>query len=398
MPGEVSTSFLNKLSAKRSEVRGQAEQLLLRAKAAGRQELLENEEREWQMYRRTLRDLDDRIGETRTEIDRIGTHPLMPGEGRAMSTAGRLAPLEFGDEEMRRLQVAAQRGETCRIEHRDFSTADSLLPAQLFPFPIEGQHEGRILDRLPGYAMETASITFIRHVSTTGVPTPVAEGAAKPELVFHTDQITEPARKLAAHNGLSWEIINDWPAFQSYCGGELYKQIIDVENDQILNGTGVGLDMTGFFFTSGILTEDATAVAPDTAIDHIEKAIAKLRTGPALGVANLLILHPSTWSAVRRTKDGFERYLTQADPTVGEASSVWGVPVLSTTACPAGNGLLLDTTKFGYVAVREPLSMRVGYSGDDLVENVLRTVAEERLVLCTTRAPAVLSISNLPVA
>jgi hypothetical protein len=28
-----------------------------------------------------------------------------------------------------------------------------------------------------------------------------------------------------------------------------------------------------------------------------------------------------------------------------------------------GQGLLLDTTKLGYVAIRESLSMRLGYSG-----------------------------------
>ncbi len=63
---------------------------------------------------------------------------------------------------------------------------------------------------------------------------------------------------------------------------------------------------------------------------------------------------------------------------------------------PAGLGLLLDTTKLGYVAIREPLSMRIGYSGNDFAQNILRTVAEERLVLCVTRPPAVLAIANLP--
>ena len=69
---------------------------------------------------------------------------LRGGGGRAggPGTAGQLAPLEFGDEEMRRLQAAAQRGETVPAS----STATSprptpLLPSQLFPFPIERQHE-----------------------------------------------------------------------------------------------------------------------------------------------------------------------------------------------------------------------------------------------------------------
>ena len=219
---------------------------------------------------------------------------------------------------------------------------------------------------------------------------------AKPELVFVTDALTELAVKLAAHNGLSWEIVNDFPSFQSYCGAELYKQIIDIENEQLLSGDGTSGSMTGFFHTSDVLTADATATAPDTAIDHIEKAIATLRVGPALVVANLLVLHPNTWSALRRTKDGYQRYLTSPDPTADEANQIWGVPVLSTTAAPAGKGLLLDTTKVGYIAVREALSMRIGYTDDDFTRNVVRTVAEERLVLCVTRPPACLVISNLP--
>src|SRR6516164_4679944 len=45
-----------------------------------------------------------------------------------------------------------------------------------------------------------------------------------------------------------------------------------------------------------------------------------------------------------------------------------------------GLGLFIDTTKMGRVAIREPLSMRIGYANDDLTRNLLRFVAEERLV------------------
>ena len=218
--------------------------------------------------------------------------------------------------------------------------------------------------------------------------------------MFNTDQLTVPAVKLAAHNGLSWEIISDWPAFQSYCGTELYKQVIDVENAQLLSGDGIGESMTGFYNTSGVLTHDAAADTgtSESAWDSLEKSIATLRTGPALAVANLLVLHPDTWSAVRRVKDSMNRFMVAADPSGDQVNEAWGIPVLSTTANPPGKGLLLDTSKFGYVAVREALSMRIGYSGTDFTDNVLRTIAEERLVLCVTRAAAVLAISNLPVS
>ncbi|ORB47781.1 hypothetical protein BST42_27045 [Mycolicibacterium rhodesiae] len=401
---------LSMLRDRRIELRDLLDQHLERAKRDGRENMLPREK----AILGELRQLDQRIKEQEAEVERAGSIPQFgqpgrAGAGRSLTTAGQLSPLAFPDQELRRLQVAAQRGEGARIESRDFSTADPLLPSQLFPYPVSAIHESRLLDRLPGYAIETPSVTFIRHVSTTGAPAATAEGGLKPEVIFNVDSLTATAVKLAAHNGLSWEIINDWPAFQSYCGTELYRQLIDVENEELIQGnagaeftgTTVGAGpsgMNGFMSTPGILTHDAagdtgTAV---TSLDSIEIAIARMRTGPALAVPDLLVLNPETWSAVRRTKDLYGRFLVQPDPTTGEANELWGIPVLQTTQQPAGYGLLIDTSEFGYVAVREPLSMRIGYSGDDLVHNILRTVCEERLVLCVTRPPAIMLVSGLP--
>jgi hypothetical protein len=120
---------------------------------------------------------------------RLGDLARLSGDQgqRGAGTAGMLAPLAFGHDELRRLQGAAQRGETCRIETRDFSTADPLLPSSLYPYPIAAQHESRLLDRLPGYAIDTPSVTFIRHVSTSGSAGLTSEGGTKPEVVFETD-------------------------------------------------------------------------------------------------------------------------------------------------------------------------------------------------------------------
>jgi hypothetical protein len=402
--------FLQRLERQRDGVRASAEGLLMECRAQGREELNQGELLRYKQMLSDLRGLESHIQEYRSDLSRIGNLPAVGPERRGgLSTAGRLAPLHFADEEMRRLQTAAQRGESCRIESRSpfgmeqrdpgFSTADGLLPAELFPFPVEFVHEDRLLDKLPGYAIEAPSVTFIRHVSTTGAAAPVAEGVAKPEVVFNTNALTAAAVKLAAHNGLSWEIINDWPAFQSYAGTELYRQIIDVENSQLLSGSGTGGSMTGFYSTSGILTFDASTVTTTPGPwDSLEHAIATLRTGPALAVPNLLVLHPNTWSAIRRQTNTYGDYYVASDPSTDQVGQAWGVPVVSTTANPAGKGLLLDTSKFGYIAIRESLSMRLGYSGTDLVQNILRTVAEERLVLCVTRPAAVLAISNLPLS
>jgi hypothetical protein len=69
-----------------------------------------------------------------------------------------------------------------------------------------------------------------------------------------------------------------------------------------------------------------------------------------------------------------------------------------TTAQAAGTGLLIDSTKFGRVLIREGITVHTGTNNDDLTKNIVRFVMEERLVLAVERPAAVLAISNLPTA
>jgi HK97 family phage major capsid protein len=399
MPGEISTGFLSRLTECRERERAAAEAVCRRAQSAGRQNLTADEDLEVRGHVDAVHELDSRIAHIRSEVERIGRPPDVSGQSHTVNTAGQLSPLAFPEAELRRMHAAVQRGEPCSISvEQRFSTADSLLPPQLYPYPIEWQHEWRVLDRLPGYAVSLPSVEFVRHVSTTGSAASVAEGAVKPEITLVADKLVAPAVKLAAHLALSREIIEDWDAFHQYATAELYRQVIDVENAELLAGDGTGTDMTGFYNTPGILTHDCAADSGtgETVWDSLEKAIAELRSGAALAEPNLAIFHPDDWSTARRVKDAYGRYLVSPDPSDDQVNEAWGVPVLVTTQNPQGQGLLVDTRKFGQVAVRSPLGMVVGYSQDDLVRNLLRFVAEERLVLTVTRPAAVLKIFHLP--
>jgi HK97 family phage major capsid protein len=310
-----------------------------------------------------------------------------------------VAPLAFDEQELRQMHEAIQNHQPRSIRaQRGFNSVDANLPAQLWPQVIGTQHDNRILDRIPTFPMDGPYLQYIRHTSTSGAPAPVAIGGQKPELTFTTDHPVAVAVKLAAHAGVPWEDIQDWSTWFSYVQTELMAQVVDIENDQLLNadpniGTTPTLAIEGFLATPGVLTH---ATSTDTPLDSLELAITALRTGAAKATADLLILHPSTWSAVRRSKDGQNRYLTQADPTQGEANTVWGVDVLTTTQLAAGKGVLLDTQKFGRALVREPLNLRVGYDGTDFSHNIVRTIAEERITLAVERPAAVCSITGLP--
>jgi HK97 family phage major capsid protein len=361
------------------------------------------------------------LSELRSELDRqdavskaVARHPLAQFGGaaadecrgvvadtKALKSGRAASPLGISEASMKSLYAAASSRQSLAV--KAFSTVDGLLPAQLDPNVLGKIHEARLLDRLPAQTISAPSYEVIVHSSTTGAPTPVAEGAAKPELVLNTSSITLTAVKIAAHLGISYETLMDFSNFQSYAQTEMLAQLQDVENAQLLSGSGTSGNMTGFLHTSGILTHDASADTGTgvTVIDSIEMSIAALRVGSALATADLLVVHPQTWSAIRRLKDTTGRFLfiaADSDPTRSEANSIFGVPVLVTTAQTAGTGLLLDTTKFGRVLIREGITVHTGTNNDDLTKNIARFVMEERLVLAVERPAAVLAISNLPTA
>jgi HK97 family phage major capsid protein len=362
------------------------------------------------------------LAELRAELDReeathkaVAAHPLGREFGmaaasiadgpvldtKAMKTGRGTVPLAISEQALKSLHAAASSRQS--FSTKAFSTVDGLLPAQLDPNVLAQVHESRLLDRLPTQAITAPSYEILVHSSTTGAPAPTAEGALKPDVVLNVTPQILTAVKLAATFGISYETLQDFTNFVSYAQTEMLREIQDVENLQLLNGSGTAGNMTGFLHTSGILTHDATAdaTAPSTVIDGIEKSITALRVGAALATADLLVLHPSTWSAIRRLKDSTGRYLfisADSDPTRAEADSIFNVPVLTTTQIAAGAGVLLDTTKFGRVLVREGISIHTGTSTDDFSRNITRFAIEERLVLAVERPAAVLSISNLPLA
>jgi hypothetical protein len=70
---------------------------------------------------------------------------------------------------------------------------------------------------------------------------------------------------------------------------------------------------------------------------------------------------------------------------IGEVNTIWGVSVLVITQLSAGTGVLMDTTKFGRVLVREPIGLRIGYTGSDFTQNIVRFIAQERIAAALWR-------------
>ena len=235
--------------------------------------------------------------------------------------------------------------------------------------------------------------------SVTGSAAIVGEGQPKPEVTMPSAPLICTAKKLAVHCGISWESWADYEAFTQAVQTELMKQIIDLENHELVYGDPV-TGLNGMTTAAGILTLAATGgtAIPPNNWDDLAAAIAKLRTGSALASPDLLCVHPDTSANIRVQKDSLGRYVSGTDPTDEAVETAWGVDVLQSTAFTAGDAVLVDTTLVGRVAVRETLVLRMGYSGSDFTSNIVRVVCEERLNFAIERPAAICHVTGLPTA
>jgi HK97 family phage major capsid protein len=402
MVGTVSTGFLSKLEQRRNEVFKACEGMLLEARSAGRNELNEGERQRYAHAKNELDGLDSHLAQVREDVARIGSYPDSGKLSRKLSSAGRLAPLGFDMEELRSAHGRIGRGESVVMEARNpgFVSADSLLPAQLYDIPTFPQHEDRLLDRLAGFALEAPSLEYVQVNSITGAAGIVGEGQLKPEVQMPATKLICTALKLAVHAGISWENWVDYSVFSQAVQNELMKQVIDLENAQLYGGDPTAGGLNSLTKTAGILTFAATGstATPPNNFDDIAGGIARLRTGAALATPDLLLLHPDTWAAIRTQKDSLGRYISGNDPTDNQPETAWGVDVIQSTQFTAGEAVLVDSTLVGRVAVRETLVLRLGYSGTDFTENIIRVVCEERLNLAVERPAAICHITALPTA
>lgn len=131
-------------------------------------------------------------------------------------------------------------------------------------------------------------------------------------------------------------------------------------------------------------------------MDAIEQAINDLRVGPAFAVADLLVLSPGDWSKLRRAKDTQGRYLIAPDPTAEEASTIFGLPVVATTTCPAGTGLVAAAQVGVQVWIRQGMTVESSPHADgSFTTNRTTFRAEERLARGTPRPSALCKVTGL---
>lgn len=280
-----------------------------------------------------------------------------------------------------------------------FLKADFLTSAGWAPESVRTGHvvdyatrpAPRVVDFLPQTTTSQAAVVYMEETTFTNTAAETAEAGAYPEAALALTERTNTVRKLAVYLPVSDEQFEDEPRAQQYVNNRLpfmLRQRLDL---QILGGDGTPPNLTGTENTAGIQTQ---ALGADSVPDAIYKAMRKIRdTGFA--EPSVVFIRPDKWEAVRLLKSADGQYIW-GHPSIPGPTTIWGVPVVETTAVTATKAILGDYANFSDLVVRRGIDIQVSNSHSDFfVKGKLAIRADMRVALIHYRPAAFAAVTGL---
>lgn len=282
----------------------------------------------------------------------------------------------------------------------------SLLPALLLPDAFEERLEPtRVFSQFPGVRSEGQWVQYLQHTSNANPAAAVAELGAIPDVGMNIVPQQTVFTKIAGMCTFSRELLDDHSEFMSFVPSELSRAVINQESAFVLSNSNTSDGWSpGLFNTSGVQTLNANSV--DSPIDAVVTAAAMIRSATeSFGVADLVLINPYSWLALRTLKAGTGNglyVLDQFNPnalgqeTFGE---LFGMKVVQSAQVPAGQAIVTDSSISTVAFTRQGMEVMSNWAGDtEFSEYSWSFRAVERIGIGVIWPQAIVIVNNLPTA
>lgn len=304
-------------------------------------------------------------------------------EGKQFHEAFAIAAKENADK-----LANLKKGETLRIDLKDMTFGNAFTTAgasvtYVRPGIIElPKRKLHIRELLPGGGMGNKStFDFVKEITGSGSPiAPTAEGALKPQFGLALTETSVRAQWIAGFMKMSVNLLDDVEGMTTFLQSRLPEKLLRVEDEQILDGNGVGSNLLGLQ-SVGNFTAGAAAVT--NRAETLVNAISQLENLDR--EANGILLNPADWYTLwlyKGSTSGDYTLPVNLVERIGGQMFIAGVPVFRSTAERALDYLVGDWTMGANLITREPA--RVEFfreDGTNVQTNQITVRIEERIAL-----------------
>ena len=245
---------------------------------------------------------------------------------------------------------------------------------------------------------------YLDETTYTNNSAPTAEGSALGENALAFTERTEEIRKIGAFIPMTEELLADVSASQGYIDSRLRFMVRQTISDQIIGGSGSGVNLTGILNKTGINSFNYSSFSGSLKrIGQIFEAITEIQKDAFMN-PDAIIMHPSDWYQVVTevnavTTSGALNPLFVGAGNFNDAvrPSIWGVPVVVSTETTARD-CIVGTFGGGqaiHIVARQGMEVAMSDSHDEnFVKDIVVMKATVRMGLPIYRATAFAKISN----
>jgi HK97 family phage major capsid protein len=220
-----------------------------------------------------------------------------------------------------------------------------------------------------------------------------AGGGYKPEGAFAYEVVTAAVKTIAEWVPATKRALADASQLEGLIRDGLIADVVEKEEDQVLNGSGTGENITGILATSGIQTQAATTTNDKTRLTSYRQAITKIRT-TGRSIPNGVVVNPVQAEAIDTSADSSLRFYGNGPFSTGPRT-LWGLPMVESEAIAAGTALVGDFSK-AVLWDREQATISMTNShADFFIRNLVAILAEERVAFGVTRPSAFCTVTGL---
>ena len=262
--------------------------------------------------------------------------------------------------------------------------ATSLAPslyAGVFGTPNVPQ---KIEPLIPHIAVTTDSVDYVTVADTINAAG-VAEAEKIPESKFTPKLAKANVVNVAHYTKITKQLADDAPALAAYINTKMLYGLQNKVENQIVNGNGTAPELKGLLATGSFTNASEQLTGAKNLFDLL-----LLLQGVAETAAyepEALVLNPMTWAQLAMEKDSQGRYLL-GGPGLAANKSVWGIPVVTSSAVPAGKFIFGNFTQTVTIYDRQQVAVEMTNTNEDDFTHYLYTIRASRRLALAVEVPA----------
>ena len=237
---------------------------------------------------------------------------------------------------------------------------------------------------IPHIAVTTDSVDYVTVADNIGAAG-VAEAAKIPESTFTPTLAKANVVNVAHYTKITKQLADDAPALAAYINTKMLYGLQNKVENQIVNGNGTAPQLKGLLAANSY-TDASTQLAGAKNLFDLLLLLQGLAETAAYE-PEALVLNPMTWAQLAMEKDSQGRYLL-GGPGLAANKSVWGIPVVTSSAVPAGKFIFGNFTQTVTIYDRQQVAVEMTGTNEDDFTHYLYTIRASRRLALAVEVPA----------